>query len=180
MQMIDSLAHRAAGRYPDVAFQYCTAVEAMQLWRSDSDKAAPILQFSDELVGDAVYFNIESNETIFQQQPFVAVKNIYNEYSVLECMPTGINQWRTIVPVSYKTLAKAAAAVCDTMGNQAMEFLAYLPDEEFIDNLDDSYNEIQGHWSTARKMDGVRHSCPPVAGTYRSRRMAASPSLCAI
>ncbi len=149
MQMIDSLAHRYADKYPDVKFQYCTAIEAMQLWRGSTDSEAPNLQFSDETMGDAVYFNITSDETIFQKQPFVAVKNIYEEYSVLECTPTGLNQWKTTLPVDKNTLATAAVAVCDTLGNQTMEFLTYLPNDAFIDNHDEGYNEILGNWSAS-------------------------------
>jgi len=149
MQMIDSLAHKYATKYPDVKFQYCTAIEAMQLWRQSIDEQAPVLNFSDEIVGEAVYFNIESDETIFQQQPFVAVKNIYEDYLVLECTETAINQWQTIQPVPLNTLAKAGVTVCDTMGNQVMEFLSYLPDDAFIDNMDAGYSEIRGNWSTS-------------------------------
>jgi hypothetical protein len=149
MQMIDSLAHRYANKYPDVKFQYCTAIEAMQLWRGSTDSVAPNLQFSDESMGEAIYFNISSDETIFQNQPFVAVKNIYEEYFVLECTPTGLNQWKTIVSVPINTIAKAAVTACDTMGNQAMEFLTYLPDDAFIDNQDEGYSELLGNWSSS-------------------------------
>jgi len=149
MQVIDSLAHRYETKYPEVEFKYCTAIEAMQLWRQSADEQAPILNLSDEIVGEAVYFNIEADETIFQQQPFVAIKNIYEDYLVLECTETGINQWRTIQPVPLNTLAKAGVTVCDTMGNQVMEFLSYLPDDAFIDNVDAGYSEIRGNWSTS-------------------------------
>jgi len=149
MQMIDSLAHRYAKKYPDVQFRYCTAIQAMQLWRKGMDRREPVLQFSDETVGDAVYFNIASDEHIFQQQPFVAVKNISEEYTVLECTQTGVNQWRTSASIPLKSLAKAAVTVCDTMGNQSMAFLAYLPDDAFIDNLDAGYTELQGKWGSS-------------------------------
>ena len=149
MQMIDSLAHHYASIYTDVEFKYCTAIEAMQLWRQSSDEQAPTLNFSDEIVGDAVYFNIEVDEIIFQQQPFVAVKNIYEESFVLECTQTSVNQWKTIESVPLNTLAKAGVTVCDTMGNQSMEFLSYLPDDAFIDNVDAGYNELHGDWSTS-------------------------------
>ncbi|KAA3620153.1 MAG: T9SS C-terminal target domain-containing protein [Calditrichaeota bacterium] len=149
MQMIDSLAHAKAALYPEVKFQYCTAIEAMQLWRNNEDFAAPEVQFSDAVLGDAVYFNIESDETIFQQQPFVAIKNIYEQYLVLECEQTGANQWQTRNSVPLKTLAKAGVTVCDTMGNQAMKFISYLPDDVFIDNVDAGYAELQGDWNNS-------------------------------
>ncbi|KAA3610414.1 MAG: T9SS C-terminal target domain-containing protein [Calditrichaeota bacterium] len=151
MQIIDSLAHKAAAKYPDVKFQYCTAIEAMQLWRGSIDSIAPVLQFSQEQVGESVYFTIQSNETIFQTRPFVAVKNIYEEYSVLECVSTGANEWKTIVPVPQNSLAKAGVTVCDSMGNQSMEFISFLPDDKFIDNEDASYSENDGSWTTSSK-----------------------------
>ena len=46
-----------------------------------------------------------------------------------------MNQWKTIQPVPLNSIAKAGVTVCDTMGNQAMEFLTYLPDDAFIDNI---------------------------------------------
>ncbi len=149
LQKIDSVAHHCEEKYPGVKFRYCTAVEAMQRWRQVTDFEAPVLQFSDEVTGDEVYFNIESDEPIFQQQPFVAVKNIYEEYFVLECEQTGINQWRTVQPVPLSTLAKAGVTACDSLGNQAMAFISYLPNDAFIDNQDQGYAETQGYWSTS-------------------------------
>jgi hypothetical protein len=149
MELIDSLAHRNAAKYPDVKFQYCTAIEAMQLWRGSTDHTPPDITITDEIAGESVYFNITSGENIFQKQPFVAVKNIYEDYTVLECISTGPNQWRTSIPVARNTLAKAAVTVCDTLGNQAMEFITYLPDDAFIDNLDADYTEHLGVWSTS-------------------------------
>ena len=147
--MIDSLAHRYATKYPEVEFRYCTAIEAMQRWRQGTDETAPMLTFTEEVVGNDVYFNIESDETIFQQQPFVAIKNIYEEYIVLECASTGLNQWKTILSVPLNTLVKAGVTVCDTMGNQAMEFISYLPDDAFIDNVDNGYLEEYGNWTAS-------------------------------
>jgi hypothetical protein len=151
MQMIDSMAHSSASKYPGVNFQYCTAIEAMQLWRGCTDSDAPNLNISEETVGEAIYFNITSDETIFQKQPFVAVKTLYEEYSVLECNQTGINQWKSTVPLNKNTLATVAVTACDTMGNQAMEFLKYLPDDTYIDNQDGGYTELFGNWSTSPK-----------------------------
>ncbi len=147
MQMIDSLAHRYAAIYPDVKFRYCTAIEAMQRWRKTTDQTAPKLSFTDEISGNDVYFTISSDETIFQQQPFVAIKDIYENYTVLECTSIGMKQWKTIQPVPFNTLAKAGVTACDTLGNQAMEFIVYLPDETFIDNQDTGYTEIYGNWT---------------------------------
>ncbi len=149
LQKIDSVAHHCETKYPGVKFRYCTAIEAMQRWRRGTDTIPPTLTFNDEIDGEDVYFLIESDETVFQQQPFVAVKNIYEDYTVLECMTTGKNQWKTVRPVALNSLAKAAVTVCDTMGNQSMQFISYLPDDAYIDNLDEGYAETYGNWSTS-------------------------------
>ena len=149
MVILDSLAHRAAGRYPGVNFRYCTGIEAMQRWRQSTDSIAPVVQFTEIQNGDYVTFNIQSDEPIFQTQPFVAVKDIYEQYIVLECIPNGNNEWETTQPVLLASLAKAALALCDTMGNQTLEFIDYLPNDEFIDNLDAGYSEVYGNWQTS-------------------------------
>ncbi|MCB9508927.1 MAG: T9SS type A sorting domain-containing protein [Deferribacteres bacterium] len=149
MQTIDDLAHAAAEKYPEVKFKYCTAIEAMQIYRQSTDQVAPQISFTDEVAGDDVFFSVETDETIFQRQPFVAVKNLNEEYVVLECTQTGQNRWRTIAPVSLASLAKAGVALCDTMGNQAMDFIFYLPDDAFIDNIDAGYSELSGTWSSS-------------------------------
>jgi len=148
MIILDSLAHRAASRYPGVNFRYCTGIEAMQRWRQSTDSIAPTVQFSEIQNGDYVTFNIQTDEPIFQTQPYVAVKDIYEQYIVLECIPNGNNEWETTQPVLFASLAKAAVALCDTMGNQTMEFMDFLPDDEFIDNQDAGFVEIHGGWQT--------------------------------
>jgi hypothetical protein len=148
MEILDSLAHRAETRYPGVNFRYCTGIEAMQRWRQSTDSLAPSVQFSEIQNGDYVTFNIQTDEPIFQTQPFVSVKDIYERYTVLECIYNGNNEWETTQPVVLNELAKAAVALCDTMGNQTMEFIDFLPDDEFIDNQDAGYTEIHGGWQT--------------------------------
>jgi hypothetical protein len=146
---IDSLAHEVAALYPDVNFRYCTAIEAMQRWRGMGDTTAPNLAMWEIPSGDEVSFGISSDEPIFQQVPFVAVKNIYEEYLVIPCQSTGANQWETTQSLSRDQLAKVGAVVCDTLGNQAMAFLTFLPDDEYVDNVDSGYVEVQKSWSTS-------------------------------
>jgi len=148
IEIMDSLAHEMANRYPDVSFRYCTAIEAMQLWRETNDTQAPNLILSEEPDGNNVYFKIQSDEHIFQSEPFVAVKDIYERYIVAPCIQTSTNEWRTIDPFVKSDLVRAGAAVCDTLGNQSLDFIEYLPADIFIDNLDMGYTEINGNWTT--------------------------------
>lgn len=149
IQIIDSLAHRYAQKYPDVKFRYCTAIEAMQRWRKNQDHQSPGVSFTENIIGNDTYFNIETDEDIFQKQPFVAVKNINEDYIVLDCVQTGTHSWTTLQPVSSAMLVKAGVTVCDSLGNQTMKFITYLPDDAFIDNVDSAYNESVGTWSTS-------------------------------
>ncbi|MFC2084997.1 hypothetical protein ACFLS9_08075 [Bacteroidota bacterium] len=148
IEIIDSLAHRAAAKYPEVKFQYCTAIEAMKLWRKTSDNQPPNVMFNEELSGDYVKFKVTTDEPIFQSEPFIAVKDIYERYFVVPCTDLGSNSWESSQLFLRKDLVKAGVAVCDTLGNQTLKFIEYLPDDVFIDNLDEGYNEIAGNWST--------------------------------
>ena len=118
LMMIDSLANYYANIYPEVKFKYCNAVEAMQLWRGNRDTLSPDLQLNADISGSDIFFNISVNEKIFQKQPFIAVKNIYNEYNVLECVSTHQNEWRTLDPIPFASLVKVGVAVCDWKPNQ--------------------------------------------------------------
>jgi len=149
MVKLDSLAHEAAALYPDVNFRYCTAIEAMQRWRGRADTTAPDLSMWEIPSGDEVSFGISSDEPIFQPVPFVAVKTIFEEYLVLPCHSTGTDQWETTGTLTRDQLARVGVAVCDTLGNQAMTFLDFLPGDEYIDNVDSGYIEVQKSWATS-------------------------------
>lgn len=148
LEIIDSLAHRMENQYPGVTFRYCSAIEAMQRWRGLTDTIPPALTFEKIENGDQVYFRVTTNEDIFQPQPFVAVKNIYEDYHVLPCSPTGANVWETTEPVEKAFAARAAVAVCDTMGNQSLAFIDFRPGDVYVDNEDPGYSEISGNWQT--------------------------------
>ncbi|MDZ7305413.1 MAG: hypothetical protein ONB44_25110 [candidate division KSB1 bacterium] len=149
IEIIDSLAHKLARRYPEVKFHYCTAVEAMQRWRKCSDFESPQVIFRDMTTSDQVFFSIDTNEPIFQRTPFVAIKDIYERYVVVSCEEVGTNRWRTTTPFQRSQLAKAGVVVCDTMGNQTTGFINFLPDDIYVDNRDEGYAELSGSWSTS-------------------------------
>ena len=145
---IDSLAHQMETKYPDVTFKYCTAIEAMQLWRGTADSISPTLTITENQTGDKVSFIINSDEDIFQTQPFVAVKNIYDNYQVAETIKLNATEWRTADYFNKSDLVKVGVTVCDDYGNQSMEFIEYLPSDTFIDNSDSNYAENSGNWMT--------------------------------
>ncbi len=143
---IDSLAHVAASNYPTVQFRYCTAVEAMQRWLGATDQTPPQLGVAEDVQGEIVTLTITTSEPIFQPQPFVALKDICEQYKILACTPAGTNSWTITLPVPRSSLAKVGIAVTDLAGNLTTRILRYLPDDLYIDNLDPQYTEPSGAW----------------------------------
>ena len=150
LQKMDSIAHRSAGKYTNVTFRYCTAVEAMQLWRGTADTTAPVVEMAELRIGDRVSFTIRTNEPIFQPRPFVAVKDRYERFTVVPCRLIGENEWTTEMDFPAGLIAKAGCALTDTAGNLGMRIIPYLPDDAFIDNGDPQYREESGTWTTTR------------------------------
>jgi hypothetical protein len=148
---INRLAHAAEGKYPAVKFRYCTAIEAMQRWLRTSDAMPPTVTLTEKRVGNDLTFVIASSEPLFQPQPFVAVKDIYERYARLRTRQTGSSEWTTIDPVTAGTVAKVGVAATDTVGNLRTTFLRYLPDDIYVDNTDSAYAEIAGTWTTVTK-----------------------------
>jgi hypothetical protein len=148
---MDSIAHRMEAKYPGVTFRYCTAVEAMQRWRMGNDTIPPVLTLSEKANGTKVAFTINSDEPLFQSVPFVAVKDIYNNYRVAELKKTGEASWETNESFNKDELVKVGVTACDTLGNQTMKFINYLPDDVYIDNSDAGYTELEGNWSSLQK-----------------------------
>lgn len=151
IQKIDSVAHHLTTIYPQVKFHYCTAIEAMQRWLRTGDDQAPIVTIEEQPMGEDVTFIITVNEPIFQQQPYVAAKDIYERYLILPCQQIGPQQWQTTEPMPRSLLAKVGTAVCDTVGNQAMDFIQYLPDDVFVDNADAGFAVQSGNWQPSPK-----------------------------
>ena len=148
MLKVDKATHIAALKYPGVKFRYCTAVEAMQRWRGTTDVTPPVVKISEHRAGDNVTFVITTDEPIFQPQPFVAAKDLYERYYHLAARQTGTNEWTTTDAIAVITLAKVGVAVTDTSGNLQTAFMSYLPDDVYIDNRDAGYSETSGTWST--------------------------------
>ncbi len=148
IEALDSVAHRMETKYPGVKFRYCSAIEAMQRWLGTTDSIPPALTFTEISNDKDVYFRIITDEPIFQKYPFVAIKDVYENYQKIPCHSIGENQWETNQPVSRTLLAKAGVAVSDIVGNQSKAFINYLPDDFFIDNADAAYQELRGNWHT--------------------------------
>ncbi len=146
IKRIDDIVHNAAANYADVKFRYCSAIEAMQRWMKTSDTTNPDLKISEQLNGSEVRFLLQSNEKIFQKQPVVVVKDIYEHYSIEPCENIGENKWITSNIFMKNKLAKVGTAITDTAGNLSTAFINILPDDIYIDDNDANYSEAKGDW----------------------------------
>lgn len=148
---IDSLAKTAAIKYPNVKFKYCTGTEGMQLWRKVYDVTPPIAKLQEIVFGGEVKYLVQTDEQIFQAQPFVGLKLTNETYTVAEFIKTGTNEWISKNFYSKNNIAKAGLAVTDTLGNLTTQFINYVQDDIYIDNEDSGYSETSGNWITDNK-----------------------------
>ena len=148
IQKIDQLSQQAAAKYPNVNFRYCTAIEAMQLWQQTNDVIPPVLTIDYNNTGTYVDLLVQVDEPIFQSKPFVACKDLYENYFIPKLTRIGDNQWRIAESIETRYLAKIGVSVCDIVGNQTNRLITIVPDDQFIDNSDDGYIELHGDWRT--------------------------------
>ena len=143
---LNTIAHEFSAQY-GVEFMYCKDIEAMRLWINSGDTIAPLLSVNEIMEGENIRFIIETDGPIFQaEEPFIAVKTTYETYQRLSCSRSGENQWETSDVIPASILAKAAVAVCDSVGNQAKTHIDYVPDDIFIDDQHPEFQEISGTW----------------------------------
>ncbi len=146
IERINIHAHLAASNYPTVKFRYCTAVEAMQRWRGMTNSTPLELTVTAVTNGESVTLTLQTSEAIFQVQPFVALKNVFEDYSVLSCVNLASNTWRVSLPEARSRIAKVGIAVTDLAGNVVTRVIRFLPDDLYLDNLDAPFATVQGDW----------------------------------
>ena len=133
--------------FPDVGFYYYTAIEAMQAWLKTEDSQGPILDIREAVEVAAIKLTIQTDEPIFQKQPIVAVKDIYEQFRLLDCQVSGVNRWEAFVPMGTAQVARVGIAVTDTAGNQSIRILRYLPEDIFIDNTSDGLTPVTPNYT---------------------------------
>jgi hypothetical protein len=104
------------------------------------------LDVSEEVAGDSVTLRLSTSGPIFQPQPYVALKDCYAQYSVVNCSNSGLNTWVATLPLPRTAIAKVGVAVTDPAGNVASRVLRYVPDDLYVDNSDSEYSVIAGTW----------------------------------
>ena len=138
----------AASNAPGVSFRYCTAIEAMQRWLGAWNGPPLQLEVTEAVQGDSTTLQVSTSGPIFQPQPYVALRDIHAQYSVLACSNAGPNTWTAALPSPRAALAKVGVAVTDPVGNVSTQFLRYLPDDLYLETADPEYAEISGSWSS--------------------------------
>ncbi|MDZ7795603.1 MAG: hypothetical protein U5N56_00505 [Candidatus Marinimicrobia bacterium] len=165
MDTMNTLAHELSETY-DVDFKYCRDTEAMRLWIAPEDTVAPVLSMTEIREGDNIRFVLTSDGPVFQTaEPFVALKTMYGTYERLACEQTGEYQWETVKALPTADVAKVAATVCDSVGNQSNAHLHFVPDDIYIDDKDPAYT------GERRYLDGSRGRAvvgPACAGAERT------------
>ncbi len=149
IKRVDSVAQKSEAAYPDVKFRYCTGVEAYQRWLKTTDLTPPVINLIEETSGEEAYYSVQVDEPIFQTFPFLAVKDLYENYYALQMQLIGNNLWKSISPVQKSLMVKIGVAVTDTSGNLSTKIVKYLPDDIFIDNADPAYQEVYGNWTSS-------------------------------
>jgi hypothetical protein len=98
--------------YPNVSFQYCTAREAMQLALGFTGFAPPTLMVTPT----GGNYTIKSNEPLWKNHPYVALKYKNGTYMHMEATPAGTNTW-TVTTAPLSQLEKIGVAASDLYGN---------------------------------------------------------------
>ena len=116
---VDQALHTAAAAYPSVQFHYCSAREAMQLWLDHgSGNVPPPLEVLPTISGDDVNVTIQTNDDIYQEQPWVAARKYTGEYVRLDSTKTGAGIWQ--FNYSKQVYDHVAVGVSDIYGNDAI------------------------------------------------------------
>jgi len=155
---IDSLIHALSPQYPDVVYEYPTAVEAMQKWLKTEDTEKPIIDFHYSTEGEKIRFKISSSEELFQLTPFVAVKDIDENYFPVKLRKVSALQWESRESYEILKIAKASIAVSDVAGNQTIKSINFIPDNIFIDDESAHTFPLDGVWQSYENVTWGRTS----------------------
>ena len=148
LKNVHDKAVASAEKY-DVPFRYMRAVDGMQRWLKTKDQTEPEITVNETVSGDSLHLEISTNEPIFQEQPVIAVKDVYERYHLLKAEQTGPTSWRSD-GIYNRYLAKYAIAVSDSMGNLSMHHHRNYPDDQYVDDEADAAvsSPVSGSWST--------------------------------
>ena len=139
-----NLIYDVAEEYPEVPFHFSTAVDAMQDYLGTTDTTAPALNVSPDqgFTGVLTTIEVSTDEPIFQKSPFLVIKDVYEEYHIVHMNKSESleNHWSAdISQFEEHQIAKVAVAVTDTVGNLSTKIINPLPDDIYVDNVDNGF-----------------------------------------
>jgi hypothetical protein len=148
VENINAKAHEAAEKYPDVSFEYVTAIEGMQKYLGSGDTIAPQIEVTPQFDFENTSWTVSVDEPIFQKAPVFALRDCYGNETLLEGTPAGSNIWHYSYPLNRSSLAKWSIAVCDSMGNQTIETFHEKADDRFFDDGESTFTPLGDNWQT--------------------------------
>ncbi len=116
--------------YPNVSFQYVTAKEAIQRALFFSDFTEPTFS----IAGIGNNYRITSNEPIWNNQPYIALRLSNGTYIHVTATPTGTNEWSVTSPAGT-SLEKIGVAASDLYGNPGV-LVTSVPPTKYLVTFD--------------------------------------------
>jgi flagellin-like protein len=127
--------------YSGVTFKYVTAVEAMQKVLKLTDTADPSFEVTSNQNGG---YTITSNEAIWNDSPFVALKYVDGSYLQVHATSVGNNQWSFALPTGVETETSRMTLVQSSGGLHVVSATASSysnrPPEQAIDGDDSLFS----------------------------------------
>ncbi len=122
---LQSTLNSIANIYTDVTFKYVTAAQAMQLALGYNDVTPPTFTVSR----NSSTYIISSNETLWNNNPYIAVLYNNGAYSHPAASLIGTNTWKVDIP-SSATINKIGVAANDLYGNPGVSVFSPLTPPE--------------------------------------------------
>ena len=122
---LQSTLNSIANIYTDVTFKYVTAAQAMQLALGYNDVTPPTFTVSR----NSSTYIISSDETLWNNNPYIAVLYNSGTYSHLAASLIGTNTWKVDIP-SSATVNKIGVAANDLYGNPGVSVFSPLTPPE--------------------------------------------------
>lgn len=124
---VDSIIHLAHAYYPEVAFEYLTATEAMKRWRGVQDDAAPTITWTLQREPDSTTVEISLSEPLWQDAPLVFGKSPEGAVAVLLPQRSGERRWHVVFDEDSTPYRILGIAGTDTAGNSSVSIVTVVP-----------------------------------------------------
>ncbi len=153
LERVFGLIEKVAEEYPHIEYYYDTAIEAMQGWLQTDDTTPPQLQVDEIPAGDGYRIRVQSDKPLFMKRPFLAAKDVYEQFRRVEMVPAGPLTWESEEILTPRNAVSWSVAATDSSGNQAKHHEDWLPGIIYVDDEHDGRGtsgfETEGSWRVA-------------------------------